>query len=108
MGNKGKRVMCTKKSVGFVTGRDHLNIKFTTEEILNAITNFSQMDEEMARNAFKLGKDSRDWKIKTAQKDILNSGITKQSIKRILYRPFDIRYTYYTGTSSGIYSSPQY
>jgi predicted helicase len=69
--------------------------------------NFVKLESDLARMAYKLGKDSRDWTVKTAQEDILASGPSNDRIKRILYRPFDERWTYYTGQSRGIFSSPQ-
>jgi predicted helicase len=51
-----------------------------------------------------LGVDSREWKIALAQADINKSGLDKERVKPIAYRPFDIRYTYWTGTSRGFQS----
>lgn len=95
-------------SVGFVTGRDSITINWTQNDVWTTILNFSKMDMEMARTAYKLGKDSRDWQVKTAQKDLIESGLDKSKITKVLYRPFDTRYTYYTGNSRGFYSSPQF
>jgi predicted helicase len=65
------------------------------------------MEEEIAREGYNLGKDARDWKIKLAQKDLLDSGPSKDKIVPILYRPFDVRYTYYTGRSRGFICRPR-
>ncbi|MFH1161607.1 MAG: type ISP restriction/modification enzyme [bacterium] len=94
-------------TVGFVTGRDSLTIGFEPHELWNKLYQFSRMDAELARQAYDLGKDSRDWKIENAQKDLKESGTTKELIKSVAYRPLDFRYTYYTGLSRGLYSSPQ-
>ncbi len=95
-------------SVGIVTARDNLTIKWTEQEILNTVLNFANMDEEIARQAYQLGRDARDWKIEFAQKDLKDSGLNNDNIKPILYRPFDIRYTYYTGNSRGFHCMPRY
>lgn len=94
-------------SVGIVTARDNLCIKWTKEEIWQTIQNFSKLDVEIARMAYNLGKDARDWKIDLAQKDLKDSGLDKNKIVPILYRPFDIRYTYYTGKSRGFHCMPR-
>ncbi len=94
-------------TVGFVSGRDSLNFAFSPIEIWNRLDQFGRMDTELARQAYELGKDSRDWKVKNAQQDFKNSGKIKELITTILYRPFDYRFTYYTGNSRGLYSSPQ-
>jgi len=94
-------------SVGVVTGRDDLTIGFTEDEIWDRVRNFARLEPELARQTYKLGEDSRDWKVEFAQKDIKESGLSKNHLTRISYRPFDIRYTYYTGKSSGFYMTPR-
>ncbi|MDP1622837.1 MAG: type ISP restriction/modification enzyme [Bacteroidales bacterium] len=95
-------------TVGFVTGRDSLTIGFEPIELWNRLSQFSRFDTEFARQAYTLGKDSRDWKVENAQQDIRESGPIKGLLKRVLYRPLDIRFTYYTGMSRGLFSSPQH
>ena len=94
-------------SVGIVTGRDDLTIGFTENEIWDRVRNFARLEPELARQTYNLGEDSRDWKIEYAQKELKDSGLIKKYLTRILYRPFDIRYTYYTGKSSGFHMTPR-
>jgi hypothetical protein len=94
-------------SVGIVTARDKLTIGWSAEEIWQRVRLFSQMDPEMAREAYDLGKDVQDWKVEFAQKDLLDSGPTKEKVVRVLYRPFDIRFTYYTGHARGFICRPR-
>ena len=94
-------------SVGIVTARDKLTIKWKPEEVWRTVLNFSKMDSELARLTYNLGKDARDWKVKFAQKDLIDSALDKEKIIPILYRPFDIRYTYYTGKSRGFHCRPR-
>ena len=94
-------------SVGIATARDHFTIKWTPEDVWETITKFIQMDVEEARRKFNLRKDVRDWKVAFAQKDLKESGPDKNKIVPILYRPFDIRYTYYTGESRGFHCMPR-
>jgi type I restriction-modification system DNA methylase subunit len=86
---------------GIIAGRDDLAIHFSEDELWTTALRFSQMDPELARQAYRLGKDARDWKVALAQKDLQRSGPSRDFIKPILYRPFDIRYTYYTGRNRG-------
>jgi len=94
-------------SVGIVTARDKLTIQYTEHEMWTTILNFSRLDPELARQAYDLGMDARDWKVAFAQKDLRESGLDKNKIRPILYRPFDIRYTYYTGKSRGFLCMPR-
>jgi type I restriction-modification system DNA methylase subunit len=94
-------------SVGIVTARDQLTIHWKKEEVYRTITGFSKMDPGKARIFYNLGADARDWKIELAQKDLIDSGLKRENIVPILYRPFDVRYTYYTGKSRGFHCMPR-
>ncbi|MCF6270130.1 MAG: N-6 DNA methylase [Melioribacteraceae bacterium] len=94
-------------SVGIVTARDKLTIGWTKEEIWNRVQNFTRLEKELARETYQLGKDVRDWKVEFAQQDLINSGVDKNNLTKILYRPFDVRYTYYTGKSRGFHCMPR-
>ena len=94
-------------SVGIVTARDELTIQFTPEQVWQTVNRFIGMPPEEAREAFHLGKDARDWKIQLAQDDVRRSGPKRENVVPILYRPFDTRYTYYTGHSRGFLCMPR-
>jgi predicted helicase len=94
-------------SVGIVTARDQLTIHWKKEEVYQTITGFSKMEPGKARIFYNLGADARNWKVEYAQKDLLESGLKWENIVPILYRPFDIRYTYYTGQSNGFHCRPR-
>ena len=95
------------KVAGLYTARDHLAIRWSKREIWSTVRAFSGMNPERARETYHLGKDSQDWKVAMAQKDLLDSGPSAGMIIQILYRPFDVRYTYYTGRSSGFICRPR-
>ncbi|MCL2072962.1 MAG: N-6 DNA methylase [Marinilabiliaceae bacterium] len=92
---------------GIKTERDAVAIHFTKEKLQKTIDDFLKLDVEKLREKFNLGKDSRDWKIEWAKKDLL---INKDNgkIEKIQYRPFDFRYTFYTSTSKGFIGTPGY
>jgi hypothetical protein len=94
-------------SVGIVTCRDAITIRWTSKDVWDTVTDFSRMHPELARQAFGLGKDSSTWKVTLAQEDLRKSGLERKNIKPILYRPFDTRYTYYTGKSCGFHGRPR-
>ncbi len=94
-------------SVGIVTARDELTIKYTPDDVWTTVVAFSKMDPEIARMAYHLGDDTRDWKVDLAQKDLQDTGPEKKRIVPILLKPFDIRYTYYTGKSCGFHCRPR-
>jgi len=94
-------------SVGIVTSRDRLAVHMTPESAKRTLKKFVSHSEEKAREEFNLGEDSRDWKIGLAQKDLKRTKLTDKYLVKIMYRPFDIRFTYYTGKSRGFHSMPR-
>lgn len=94
-------------SVGVVTARDSLTIGWTSQEIYERTRHFASLPEEEARRHYGLGDDTRDWKVTLAQRDLQASGLREELVVPILYRPFDTRYTYYTGRSRGFICMPR-
>ncbi|MCW8307498.1 N-6 DNA methylase [Acidiphilium sp. PA] len=94
-------------SVGIVTARDNLAIQFSREDIMRVVRDFSERSPEDAREHYGLGKDVRDWRVAWAQADVVNSGITTALARQVLYRPFDARWTYFTGHSRGFHCYPR-
>lgn len=94
-----------KYSVGIVTARDNLTIHWTAQEAWTTALNFSQMDPELARQVYELGNKVSLERIQRAQDDVKKP--TRDKIVPVLYRPFDVRYTYYTGTANGFHERPR-
>lgn len=94
-------------SVGIVTARDKLTVHFEKDEVWKTIQRFIQLEPEQARNEFELGPDARDWKVDFAQADLRESGPEQSHLQPVLYRPFDRRWTYYTGHSRGFLCMPR-
>ncbi|EAJ0232126.1 DNA methyltransferase [Campylobacter jejuni] len=99
-------------SVGIVSGRDKFVISNSDnleslENLKTRIKRFLSLDIESARKEFDLGQDSRDWKIEYAQKELKDTQNNSFNYKKIYYRPFDIRWTYYTGQSKGFHCMPR-
>ncbi|WP_199245878.1 type ISP restriction/modification enzyme [[Phormidium] sp. ETS-05] len=90
-------------TVGIVTARDALTIQWTADQVWEIVTDFVSLSPEAARSKYHLGKDAQDWTITGAQQDLKTSDLSPEHIKKILYRPFDRRYTYYTGKSRGFH-----
>ncbi|RJP27210.1 MAG: DNA methyltransferase [Candidatus Omnitrophota bacterium] len=94
-------------SCGIVTARDSLTIKWTKNEVEKTIRDFASLSPEKAREKYQLGEDVRDWKVSLAQEDVKKNGLNQSKIVPILYRPFDRRYTYYTGQTRGFHCMPR-
>ena len=94
-------------SIGIITARDRLTIHGTPEAVRATVTDFVSLSESEARQQYRLPRDRRDWQIRLAQEDLQNHPEAEQHIVPITYRPFDIRYTYYTGQSRGFHCMPR-
>ena len=94
-------------SVGIVTARDKLTIQWTRDEMKQVTSDFARLSEDAARAEFDLGRDAQDWKVQWAQEDVRKHSNADKHIQPILYRPFDERYTYYTGKASGFICRPR-
>ena len=94
-------------SIGIVTARDKLTIHRTPEEIRETVTDFVSLSVDEARQKYNLRRDTRDWKVHLAQADLRNHPDVEQYIHPIYYRPFDPRWTYYTGESRGFHCMPR-
>jgi hypothetical protein len=92
--------------VGVVMARDSMTVDFDADALWQRVKDFASLPPEKARTKYELGDDARDWRVATAQADVQASGPNKKRICSILYRPFDVRFTYYTGNSRGFYASP--
>ena len=111
--NKGWSVKDIFKvsGVGMVSGRDDLcfsksDTQQSLQEFKERIAKFMELEAEAARKEFNLPQDSRDWKIQYAQKELRETNNNPSNYVKCHYRPFDIRYTYYTGKSKGFHCQP--
>ena len=94
-------------SLGIATARDNLAIRWSREDTMSVVRDFAALPVEEARMKYDLGEDVRDWKVALAQEDLRDHGIRSLGVKEILYRPFDHRFTYYTGQTRGFHCMPR-
>ena len=93
-----------KKNVsGFQTKRDALTIHQSKDDLLKVIYDFENLDNKEIANKYSL-KDGRDWTVAAAKNDVCQR---KGIVKNVLYRPFDERYTYYSGRTKGFIAYPR-
>jgi len=90
-------------TVGIVTARDKFTIHPSKQSLEKTINEFLSMNDEAARVRFVLRKDTQSWKVSAARQDLKrNDG----SFTEISFRPFDTRWTYYSGRSGGFLARP--
>ncbi|HSW13229.1 MAG TPA: type ISP restriction/modification enzyme [Solimonas sp.] len=94
-------------STGIVSARDGLVVQFSRSDVESVIARLSKQSAEQARLEFELGDDTKDWAVARAQKDIKDAVARNVAPTSILYRPFDTRWTYYTGQARGFMCNPR-
>jgi predicted helicase len=98
-------------SVGIVTARDALTIHRTPDAVWQTVCELVALEPEAARERFRLGERIARKRIQSLIDDLKSAGVPDESakarIKRILYRPFDVRYTFYTGKPNGFHERPR-
>lgn len=90
---------------GIVTKRDSLSIKQSADEVWHVMQDFDQKSEDEVRRIHGLPKDVRDWRFDWAKSDVQRH-LDRSFIKKINYRPFDQRWTLYTGNARGFLGWP--
>jgi predicted helicase len=90
---------------GIKTERDRVAIQLDRKEIETVVNNFRTLDETSLRFKYDLQEDSRDWKVASAKLDV-QQNISKELFRKILYRPFDVRHTWFSGVSKGFIGTP--
>lgn len=91
---------------GLVTCKDALAIRYTKNDMINTLYEFTKMSIKTATERFNLGNDECNSKARLARNDVIMSGSTEKNIHKVLYRPLDVRFTYYTGKSRGFVGQP--
>ena len=91
-------------NAGSKTERDSLNIHFTDEDRLLVLKDFRELSISELIEKYHT-KDSRDWQVLLAQKDLQTNPIIATKIS---YRPLDTRYINYTGKTKGIMGYPRF
>ncbi len=84
-------------SVGVVTARDDFAIDFNEENLKRRINQFRnlKLDDEIISAAYKL-KSTGAWNLAEARKLVSEDFKCEDNFHSILYRPFDMRYIYYS------------
>ena len=98
----------SERLTGLVTGKDNLTLQRTSEAVRDIVSDFVALSETEVRRKYKLEKDKKDWTVNAAQADLKKRSAAEHRVTSIYYRPFDNRWTCYTGQSSGFHNSPRY
>ncbi len=94
-----------ENSLGVLSKNDSVTYDFEQKQLKNIINDFVSETEGNIRAKYGLKSDSRDWVLSKAIKDLKrNNG---DNYKKVEYRPFDERWTFFTGNSKGFFAYSQ-
>jgi predicted helicase len=96
-----------RTSVGVVTGRDEIALRFSPEEMLRTVQILAQGERAIASSGLNTGKDSTEWILSDVVADIQGVAISSDKVKPLTYRPFDTRFAFRTGSSRGLINRPR-
>ncbi len=94
-------------TTGILTARDSFCIRNDKEEAWRVFSDVVCRDVEDARRTYDIGPDATGWKAGLAIHDLQQCGMSRDRVSPILYRPFDTRWTYYTGRTCGFIWRPR-
>lgn len=93
-------------SMGITTTKDDFLICETPIQVKERISNLINWEEELLRKTYNL-TDTRDWTIQKSKEDV-GKTFNENNVKTISYRPFDMKFLYYTGKTNGIVARPRF
>ncbi len=86
------------------TKKDSFTIHFTKDSLNLVLDDLKNMNTNELRNKYNLGEDSTSWNITNAKQDIIKN---RGQPFVVQYRPFDCRWSYFTGKVSGFLGRPR-
>lgn len=96
--------MFIESGSGIITRKDDVTINQDREALEILVEDFKSLDENDLRTKYKI-EDGVSWKLSRAKQDVIKNA-DSNFITKILYRPFDIRYTLFTQQSGGFLNRP--
>ena len=89
---------------GIQTKCDELSVKFSQKELEPVIDDFLSLEVDELKRKYHEKKESSGWNFASAKADLMKNEF---QYTEMLYRPFDVRKTVYTNTSSGFIGRPR-
>jgi len=92
---------------GIVSKRDAIAFQNDKNTMVTIIRDIQEMDtQEIKRKYQQVRWDSRDGKVEYCKQNVMQFGVKDVFFVKCNYRPFDEKWTYYTGVSKGFIGWP--
>jgi len=93
-----------KYNSGIKTHCDAVTIQFSSKEMQSVRNDLHRLEIDDFVRKYRLKENSKDWTVQKAKRDINRN---QPSLTKIVYRPFDTRWTLYTGETGGFLVRPR-
>ncbi|WP_439553680.1 type ISP restriction/modification enzyme [Flavobacterium macrobrachii] len=93
-------------SLGVLSKNDDITIDLQKNKLKDRIDDFINLEESNLKIKYKIKDDSRDWQLSKAIND-LKENFNVDNFKKITYRPFDNRWTFFSGKTKGFFAYSQ-
>ena len=93
-----------RKNTGVQTKRDRLVYHFEPHELAAVLGDITDLPPAEFSAKYDLPADGRDWTLAGATVDVRAGA---GAVERVLYHPFDLRWTWYSGRSRGFMAYPR-
>ena len=108
--NKGFAInkLFVNSGVGVCSKRDKIAFQDNKAELIKVLNDFKSLPENEIKEKYNITSESRDQKVAYAKANVERYGVSEELIHPILYRPFDMKWTYFTDMSKGFIAFPVY
>ena len=96
------------KNTGVCSQRDSISMQNSELELKKVLDDFENLNEIEIRAKYNLSKDGRDWQVNFAKKNVTEFKSNEKYFKKVHYRIFDLKTTFYTNKSKGFIAYPRY
>ncbi len=96
-------------NTGIISKRDRLAFQFDKQAVLRVVQDIYKLSTSEIVAKYPLSSwTSRDGKPEFVKKSVMEYGVDASRLVQVLYRPVDLRWTYYTPKSKGFIAWPVY
>ncbi len=97
----------TLNGTGIVSKRDAIAFHNDKNNVIKVIRDIYEMDpKEIKKKYSQVSWESRDGKVEYCKQNVMQFGVKDTLFVKCNYRPFDQKWTYYTGVSKGFIGWP--
>ncbi len=94
--------------VGITSKRDDVAIQYLRDDIKRVVSDYAVLSESVIKEKYAIQSETEENLVSSAIDNVKTFGQDDRYICKITYRPFDVRWTYYTPRNRGFLSRPVY